>query len=194
MNHDKTFPTLGVDYGTHKQEHRVENDFYSTDPKAINALLEFESFDNNIWECACGNGVLSQRLKEFGYNVTSTDIVNRGYPGTIIKDFLKCNEPVECDIITNPPYSHVTEFILKALQLTKGKVAMFLKIQFLESIKRYNLIFKNTPPARVYIFSKRIACHRNGDLTKKGGPVCYCWYVWDKTYIGEPIIRWIPPE
>lgn len=63
----------------HSTRKRVESDFYSTDPVAIDYLLEYESFDRNVWECACGNGNLSRRLEEYGYNVRSTDIVYRGY-------------------------------------------------------------------------------------------------------------------
>lgn len=194
MNHDKTFPTLGVDYGTHGNENREDNDFYATDPNAIDSLLMFEEFNHNIWECACGNGVLSERLKKYGYNVTSSDIINRGYSKTILKDFLTTEKPVNCDIITNPPYKYAKEFVLKAHQLTNGKVAMFLKIQFLETQGRYEEVFKNIPPSRVYVFSKRMKCYPNGDDNKESSAICYCWYVWDKTYIGEPIIRWIPPE
>lgn len=66
MNRNQTFPTLGVDYGTHGNENREDNDFYATDPSTIDSLLMFEEFNHNIWECACGNGVLSERLKKYG--------------------------------------------------------------------------------------------------------------------------------
>lgn len=131
-------------------------------------------------------------MKSFGYNVTSTDLVDRGYPDTIVKDFLTVNKSVDCDIITNPPYNIVNKFVLHALELTGNKVAMFLKIQFLESIGRYETIFKDFPPARVYIFVKRMECYRNGDNVHRGSAVCYAWFVWDKSYTGQPLIYWIP--
>ena len=46
----------------HSDTIRANNDFYSTDPIAIDYLLEHEDFSENIWECACGNGKLSERV------------------------------------------------------------------------------------------------------------------------------------
>lgn len=37
----------------HTQDNRAEHDFYATDPKAINALLEVEGFSKFILEPAC---------------------------------------------------------------------------------------------------------------------------------------------
>ena len=38
----------------HCETEREVNDFYATDPKAIDALLTNETFNKNIWECAVG--------------------------------------------------------------------------------------------------------------------------------------------
>lgn len=65
--------------GISETAEREKNDYYATDPKAMYKLLEFETFDKNIWEPACGEGNLSEVLKEKGYNVYSTDLINRGY-------------------------------------------------------------------------------------------------------------------
>lgn len=73
----KIFTPLGV----RSKKSRATNDYYSTDPTAIDYLLKYESFDKNIWECACGNGNLSKRLENYGYNVLSTDLVYRGFGG-----------------------------------------------------------------------------------------------------------------
>ena len=174
----------------HSDYDRIKHDFYSTDPKAINYLLKYEKFNNKIWECACGNGNLSKRLERFGYDVTSTDLVYRGFGRGNI-DFLKCHKKFDGDIITNPPYKYATEFVLKALKLSNQKVAMFLKIQFLETQKRWLQLFKLYPPSTIYVFVKRINCYRNDDRSIKGSAVCYAWFVWDKEYTGETRVRWI---
>ena len=96
-----------------------------------------------------------------------------------------------CDIITNPPYKYATEFVEKALELTNRKVAMFLKIQFLESQKRYERLFMNNPPKKVLPFVKRIDCWRNDDRSLKGSTVLYAWFIWDKEYTGKTMIEWI---
>lgn len=69
---------------------------------------------------------------------------------------------------------------------------MFLKIQFLEGKARREL-FKKYPPKTVYVSSARLHCAMNGDFEKyaKSNAVCYCWYVWQKGYTGDTVIKWI---
>lgn len=56
-----------------------EHDYYATEPKAVELLLEQETFCPYIWEPACGEGHISKVLARHGYNVHSTDLVYRGY-------------------------------------------------------------------------------------------------------------------
>ena len=68
---------------------------------------------------------------------------------------------------------------------------MFLKIQFLEGKERRKL-FDKYPPKYIYVNSSRQLCLLNGDDTNKiSSAVCYCWFIWEKGYKGDPIIRWI---
>lgn len=174
----------------------VPLDFYATPPSAVKYLLKNETFDKNVWECACGNGMISKELEKQGYNVRSTDIIYRGYGEKDPVDFLKETSKFNGDIITNPPFSSINEFILKGIELTNNKLAIFGKIQLLESFKRYNTIYKHHPFARVYVFVRRISCMNYGDPKQKhkNSAICYCWYIWDKSYKGEPVIRWIDNE
>lgn len=112
---------------------REVNDFYSTEPKAVELLLELEKFQKNIWEPCCGELHISNVLSTHGYKVRNTDLIVR-QPGMEQLDFLESNEIWKGDIITNPPYKNATQFIKKALESVKdgAKVAMFLKLQFLE--------------------------------------------------------------
>lgn len=185
--------TLGVTLGAsnHSERVRADDDFYSTNPIAIDYLLKHEDFDENIWECACGNGKLSERLKEKGFNVRSTDLVYRDYGEKESVDFLAQNQVFDGDIITNPPYNLALEFVEKALELSNRKVAMFLKIQFLETKKRYLNLFKDNPPKKVLVFVKRMACYREDDTSFKSSAICFCWIVWDKEYNGDTILEWI---
>ena len=65
--------------GTMVSNDRKENDFYPTPKWATEQLLKYEKFDGDIWEPACGDGAISEVLKEHGYTVTSSDIIDRGY-------------------------------------------------------------------------------------------------------------------
>lgn len=175
--------------GTHGLDEREKDDFYRTPEEAVKALLFLEDFEGNIWEPACGDGAISEVLKDYGFKVISTDLYDRGY-GARGYDFLRKGNKFTADnIITNPPYKFCLEFVKKALELSKKKVAMLLRIQFLEGKKRGEF-FKEHPPARIIVFSNRISCLKPNE-TRSADAMCYCWFIWDKEYKGEPIIRWV---
>lgn len=72
-------------------------------------LLEQETFAHDIWECAAGEDHIANVLRKHGYDVLSTDIIDRtGH--TQVLDFLTTKSTPEKefngDIITNPPYKH----------------------------------------------------------------------------------------
>lgn len=177
----------------HTTAERQKHDYYATDPKATELLLEQVVFNKNIWECACGEGHIANVLKQHGYNVKSTDLIYRGFGDTQTIDFLKNIEKFNGDIITNPPYKYAKEFVEKALEIIPNgnKVAMFLKLTFLESKNRKEL-FKKYPPKVIYVSSSRLQCAKNGEFEKYGQTaVAYAWYVWEKGFKGDPIIKWI---
>lgn len=159
------------------------NDYYATDPRAVELLLEQEPFSNSIWEPACGEGHIAKVLEAHGYSVESTDLIDRGY-GLGDQNFLK--QPYftafNGDIITNPPYKYAKEFVEKALEVVAPgrKVAMFLKLTFLASKGRKELFCKH-PPKTVYVSSGRLECGKNGKFVGATA-VDYAWYVWQKGY------------
>lgn len=73
----KLFVTLGAT--SHGITERETNDFYATDPRAVELLLDLEQFSPNVWECACGAGHISKVLEARQHNVISTDLVYRGF-------------------------------------------------------------------------------------------------------------------
>lgn len=182
----------------HSSEERQSEDYYATEPKAVELLLEQEKFSLYVWECACGEGHISEVLKQHGYKVKSSDLFNRGYEGTETIDFLKASKKdidndFSRDIITNPPYKYAKEFIEHALDISMDsvKVAMFLKLTFLESKTRQDL-FERNPPKTIYVFRNRVDCWKNGiKPDKPSKAVCYAWFVWEKGYTGDPVIKWI---
>ena len=188
-NKNSIFKTLGAT--SHANYEREENDYYATTPLAAELLLELETFSNNIYEPACGQGHLSEVFVKNGYNVTSTDLIDRGY-GTGGIDFLQTTKTFNGDIVTNPPYSYAKEFVEKALEIvsTGNKVAMFLKLTFLESKGRKNF-FLQTPPKHVYVSCSRLICAKNGDFEKtKSSAVAYGWYIWEKGFTGDTTLKW----
>ena len=187
----KVFTTLGS--SNHAADQREAFDYYATDPKAVEMLLEMETFAPVIWEPACGEGHISKVLQAHGHEVISTDLIYRGFGDPEPMDFLTETFPdFEGDIITNPPYSAGLEFVTRALESVRpgGKVAMFLKVQFLEGKKRGEL-FSKTPPRTVYISRSRLSCAKNGDFARfPDSAIAYAWYVWEKGFTGDPVIKW----
>lgn len=182
----------GIGASNHTDKDREINDYYATPPAAIDCLLEKATLDKNIWECACGQGHISKRLIELGYNVKSTDLIDRGY-GVGGVDFFSVWEPFCGDILTNPPYKLAQEFCEHALDLIPegNKVFMFLKVQFLES-KRRRVLFDRKQLKTVYVLSGRMSCAINGDFEHNcSSVIAYAWYEFEKGYNGDPVIKWI---
>lgn len=182
--------------GVNPRFEREANDFYATDPKAIELalpVLEGLGLQRNVWECACGAGHISKVLRDRGYNVKSSDLVDRG--GGEVQDFLTCKDPFNGDILTNPPFKLAPQFIGHGMELINpgAKMFLFLKIQFLESRSRKSL-FKRHPPKHVVVYSERQKCAMNGDFrtyNKNGSTQCYAWFVFEKGFCGAPEILWI---
>ena len=195
-NKNSIYKTLGA--SNHTDKEREVNDYYATSPIAIDKLLTVEKPTKFIWECACGEGHLSERLKEFGYEVYSSDLIDWGYYATNVKDFFDVNElDDDYDILTDPPYKHAKEFVLHSLDLlSEGRKAfMFLKLTFLEGKARFKELFNIAPPKSIYVFSERVLCAKNGkfkEMQESGGSaVCYAWFVWEKGFKGETTLKWI---
>ena len=181
----------------HSETEREAHDYYATAPIATELLCSLETFSKNILEPCCGEGHIAKVLEAHGYNVQAMDLIDRGY-GKGGVDFLTYDEYIDGDIITNPPYSMAQEFVEHAMELINDghKVAMFLKLSFLEGKER-NKMFKKYPPKRVWVSSSRLGCAKNGEFkTDKNGnlkadsAVAYCWFVWEKGFHGNPEIHW----
>lgn len=178
--------------GAHNEstEPREINDYYATDPIAAEWLIKIEELAPYIWECACGEGHLARVFEDHGYNVHATDLIDRGY-GIGGIDFLNEQNLFIGDIVTNPPYKYAQKFVEHALELVQDghKVCMFLRLSFLEGARRKKL-FEKAPPARVWVSSARIHCGKNGEFKNTIGMVAFAWFVWEKGYTGEPVIKW----
>ena len=200
-NKKSVFATLGA--SNHSKQERETMDYYATEPKAIDLLASKFDIPHRVWECACGGGSLSQRLKERGHEVISTDIIDRGYEGFNGEcDFLSrlFHPKIEGDyaIVTNPPYKFVTEFVLTALDVLPDGcyLCLFLKTTALESRGRWEKIYRQTPPRYVFQCIDRILCAKNAEFEDArknlgAGAQAYAWFVWQKGWKGQTTLDWI---
>ena len=180
----------------HSKRQRIPNDYYATSPQAITLLHKHHLLDKNTpyWECAVGGGNLSKELKRLGYKVElETDLYDYGYPeATTGIDFLKCKRKFRGNIITNPPYNQINKWIPHQNQLATHKSYIFARIQTIETIKRYENIFKKDPPILICPFVKRIKCYPNNKDTIKSSAICYAWFIWDnQVNNNETTVKWL---
>ena len=166
-------------------------DFFPTPSWATHALIDNEAFEGEIWESACGNGAMSEVLKQTGSPVFSSDLYDRGYgqPG---EDFLKPSRRA-ANIVTNPPYNAAEGFVRAGLEASTRKFAFLLRLAFLEGANRQRTIFSQSPPSRIWVFSERITFYPAGAVQKGSGTTAYAWFVWDKRSSGATEMKWFKP-
>ncbi len=151
---------------------RIESDNYQTPKEALDCLIPYLKKKWLIWECACGNKNLVNRLEGLGFKVVGSDIKTRTdfLKQTLVdKDF---NSNFDC-IITNPPYSLKDKFIERSYELKKP-FALLMPLTALEGIKRQKLYINFG--LQLIIFNKRI-CFELEDGTKtKGNWFASAWF------------------
>lgn len=176
------------------------DDMWPTPPWCVDALMAKESFIGSILEPACGAGHISKKLVEkYGDSqVISQNLHDYGY-GESGKNFYEETKRYD-NIVTNSPFGrNIPLFIEHALALADKKVAMFLNLNVLAGIGRYNTLWsQGKHPSRVWVFTERVTCFDYALIPKDGyvedsGTKTYAWFVWD---IGSDLpteIRWIEP-
>jgi hypothetical protein len=169
-------------------------DSYMTPPEAIRALIHIEGarIPQVIWEPMCGTGNIVTALRESGRTCYASDIFDYGFPGCKIEDYRTAVPEWDVEaIVTNPPFTFAPEFAEKSLR-EAPYVAYFLRTNFLESQGRFPF-FKEHPPARVWVFSRRLPMmHRHGWTGKQAASnVCYAWFVFDARSDTKKVLGWI---
>lgn len=134
---------------------------------------------------------MTKILQQHGYNVTSSDIVDRGLEGVIVKDAFDW-QSWHGDIVTNPPYKLALPILKHCIDIVSEghKVAMFLRLLFLDKARK--AFFEENPPKVIYVASGRLNCAKNGDFERyPSSAVAYAWFVFEKGYTGDTVIKWI---
>lgn len=177
--------------------------YHPTHPVAVHDLFLYEKFEGDVLEPACGEGHMSEVLKTYGLKVTSWDLFDRGYVDqSRTGDFLEAPEEMFDNVITNPPFTKkiLIPLIIKAIKMSRKKTAMLLRLNALEGGERKRELFDKYPPAKIYYFSYRLPFDRGklpdipeGKDPRKcgGGPMAFCWIIWDKDHVGPPTSHWI---
>lgn len=191
----------GKNYSCNNTGKRNKNDFYQTPYSITKQLIETGELDDcdTLLEPACGEhaitNVLTHNLKN--KSIIEYDLYYDNFNYGVFDysfDFFKETRKFDC-IITNPPFSLATEFILHAKKIATKKIILLLPLNYLHGINRLNKIwcdtqFKFKCP---YVFARYPLLENTvrEDGKYKTGMQVYAWYVWDREWRDEPVIRHI---
>lgn len=177
----------------------AKHSYYKTPGRAVERFLSAQGLVGPVWDPACGDGAISRGLVRFGYEVHSTDLVDRGYGQGGRNFFLyRPRFKFRC-VCTNPPFrlggkmDGALMFVQRALSVGAEQVCIVARLGWLEGKNRKEF-FENSCLARVWVYSGRVNISRNGEDfgdEGEGGMVAYAWYVWERGHEGPPTIGWI---
>ncbi len=181
-------------------EAKDSRDDFPTPPWATRALIEhviaprFEGLQTQTClEPACGAGHMDKVLREYFGNTEASDIFDYGYGK--VADFLSAPYAVNSVdwVITNPPFNAAEQFVERARQVARRGVAILARTVFIESVGRFERLFKPTPPACFAQFVERVPMVK-GRLDRKASTATgYAWFIWTEEHTSDPELVWIPP-
>lgn len=175
-------------------------DFYETHYSLTFQGVDVFGFDKDLMvlEPAAGAGAIAFALVLKGFkNIITYDLFPKEYPdGYHIekKDFLNSDfDPVPY-IITNPPNSYSTDFVMKAKEIYQKNIAFLMRLNFLSGQRRYNSTVYDELKY-IYVFS-RMPDMRTDSVApiREDGKYptamhVYAWMIWEKGFTGEPVYR-----
>jgi hypothetical protein len=199
--HKKKLPNGARSIMASRKEPKASVDAFWTPPWATRSLCQVvlphldigQLYRLTAWEPACGEGLMSKVLNVYFHKVRASDI--HDYGQRLVADFLSSDlaySPYDW-IITNPPFRPALDFTLRALDLAREGVAMFVRSQWaVEGCERYEKLFRDRPPTLMAFFSERVNLCRGRWDPDGTTATAYCWLVWVKGREPMPPF-WIPP-
>jgi hypothetical protein len=156
-------------------------------------LFRSEKFDRRrlLTDACCGIGRVAEAAKAAGYKVEACDIVDRGYPGTKVADFLKRTAPTT-QVACNPPFNAVEAFARHALlDLGATKIALICPVARLNAARW----LKELPLRRVLLLSPRPSMPPAYVILRgekpKGGRMDFCWLIFERGHNGPAEVGWL---
>ncbi len=177
---------------------RIAHDNYGTPHWAVERFLERCPLPGGRWYEPCGgDGAIIRAVNRTRSDVIwdATDIRPECAPllraltprvaiGDFLHDFRGTPRGAYDVLLTNPPYSFAEEFVERGLYVAR-QVAMLLRLNFLGSIDRAKLFYRNMPA--VYVLPNRptfVTMVKRDPKTGKSRKTSsdateYAWFVWE---------------
>jgi hypothetical protein len=156
---------------------RQADDWYRESRKAVVSLFEAVTFSGTVHDPCCGEGLIVEIAREYGYEATGADLIDRGFGETGI-DFLSDWTPRDA-LAFNAPYRRNEEFIAHSFEVAAGQIAALVRVPFLSGQQRYRDLYRVTPPSLVLVLSRRPSMPPGAwpdRLTRRGGyPTILDW-------------------
>lgn len=181
-----------------RHEPKDSRDDFPTPPWATRALIKHVIGEEVVrgltcLEPACGRGYMARPLAEFFGGVEAADAHHYGFAP--VRDFLTF--PYEAKshdwVITNPPFRLAEDFVQRALMVARDGVAILARTVFLESVGRYQSIFRDQPPSVFAQFTERVPMVKGMVDAKASTATGYAWFVWRHGDRAAPRLAWVPP-
>ena len=137
---------------------------------------------------------MARPLAEYFQVVDAADAYHYGFAP--VRDFLTF--PYESKshdwVITNPPFRLAEEFVSRAMNVARMGVAILARTVFLESVGRYESIFRDNPPSVFAQFTERVPMVKGRVDAKASTATGYAWFVWRHDIkASSPRLAWVPP-
>lgn len=174
---------------------------YNTPHEATRALLAHEHFPGDIWEAFAGNGEMAFVLRDAGYTVTATTILDgrheKAFPKHRVigqQDFFDVTVTPKPNLVSNPPFEIVNEIVNHAFNIGVLKMALLLNIKFVGGQGRWGFGGRGVPllwrPCRIYPFADRVTMYPADwdGSTKNSTTETYAWFVWDRSCDGQTAV------
>lgn len=179
-----------------EEEHYVEERWCDT------ALFGAMRFQGAIHDPCCGFGRIPLAARAAGYEATGGDIVDRGFPGVVIEDFL--GEFLRPDgiierhdnVVMNPPFNICRPFIVGAVGVAQRKVASIFPTKRLNAAHWLRAL----PLTHVWYLTPRpsmppghvVSEYEARGKRPSGGKEDFSWLIFDRAHKGgSPEVGWL---
>ena len=173
-------------WGRETSDHYVEPTWVSI------RLFEVEDFDCSqvLLDPCAGFGRIADAAKAAGYTVIAADIIDRGYPGCLVQDFLdrKSTPPT---VVGNPPFKAVEPFAHHALKLGARRVALLFPTARLNGARW----LRKLPLRRIWLLTPRPSMPPGYVIARGekpgGGKKDFTWLIFERGYTGKAEVAWL---